>query len=54
VGDLDIWLGIVGIEGQRTELRREEDWNNRQRLRTEGENGQNNNLNKNEDLIVLD
>ena len=27
VGDLDIWLGIVGIEEQRTELGREEDWN---------------------------
>jgi len=27
VRDLDTWLGIVRVEGQRTELGREEDWN---------------------------
>jgi len=27
VESLDIWQGIVGIGGQRTELEREEDWN---------------------------
>jgi len=45
VEDLDIWLGIVGIEERRLE------YGNRRMI--EEEDGQNN-LNRNRDLIVLD
>ena len=42
-----------GIRNKIGEGRRLEYGNNRQRLRTEGENGQNNNLNGDRNLIVL-